>query len=63
MTLDMGNTDKLAEFKRDADRLKIDIIAPCVNRSLRRLCCKKSCYSLFPLRRKRCRATSGGAFG
>ncbi len=33
MTLDMGNTDILAEFKRDADRLEIEIIAPCVNRS------------------------------
>lgn len=33
MTLDMGNTDKLAEFKRDADRLEIEIVAPCVNRS------------------------------
>ncbi|HHG90739.1 MAG TPA: DNA polymerase III subunit alpha [Devosia sp.] len=33
MTLDMGNTDKLAEFKRDADRLKIEVAPPCVNAS------------------------------
>jgi len=33
MTLDMANTDKLSDFKRDADRLKIDVVPPCVNRS------------------------------
>ncbi|MCF6327807.1 MAG: DNA polymerase III subunit alpha [Devosiaceae bacterium] len=33
MTLDMGNTDKLAEFKRDADQLDIEVFPPCVNRS------------------------------
>ncbi len=33
MTLDMGNTDKLAEFKRDADRLGIEVAPPCVNTS------------------------------
>jgi len=33
MTLDMGNTDKLAEFKRDADRLDIEVFPPCVNYS------------------------------
>ncbi len=33
MTLDMTNTDKLADFKRDADRLKIEVVPPSVNRS------------------------------
>ncbi|MCB9993858.1 MAG: DNA polymerase III subunit alpha [Hyphomicrobiaceae bacterium] len=33
MTLDMGNTDKLAEFKRDANRLGIEVKAPDINRS------------------------------
>ncbi len=33
MTMDMGNTDKLAEFKREAARLAIEVVAPCVNRS------------------------------
>jgi DNA polymerase III subunit alpha len=31
MTLDMGNTDKLAQFKRDLDRLKIELLPPDVN--------------------------------
>ncbi len=33
MTLDMGNTDKLAEFRRDAERLKITVEPPSINRS------------------------------
>jgi len=33
MTLDMDNTDKLNDFKREAERLGIDIEPPCVNRS------------------------------
>ena len=33
MTLDMGNTDKLAEFRAEAERLGITIEPPCVNRS------------------------------
>lgn len=33
MTLDMGNTDKLADFRREAIRKGIDIVPPCVNRS------------------------------
>ncbi|MET3897108.1 DNA polymerase-3 subunit alpha [Devosia sp. UYZn731] len=33
MTLDMGNTDKLAEFRSEAKRNKIELVAPCVNRS------------------------------
>ncbi|HUV32142.1 MAG TPA: DNA polymerase III subunit alpha, partial [Devosiaceae bacterium] len=33
MTLDMGNTDKLNDFKREAERLGIVIEPPCVNRS------------------------------
>ncbi len=31
MTLDMGNTDKLAQFKRDLDRLEIELLPPDVN--------------------------------
>src|SRR6202165_5938764 len=33
MTLDMGNTDKLAEFRGEAQRLGIKVEAPSVNRS------------------------------
>jgi DNA polymerase-3 subunit alpha len=33
MTLDMNNTDKLAEFRAEAQRLGIKVVAPCVNRS------------------------------
>jgi DNA polymerase-3 subunit alpha len=33
MTLDMDNTDKLAEFRREAERLKIAVVPPSVNRS------------------------------
>ena len=33
MTLDMGNTDKLAEFRNDAVKHEIEIVPPCVNRS------------------------------
>jgi DNA polymerase III subunit alpha len=33
MTLDMGNTDKLAEFRDEAERLGIKVNAPSVNRS------------------------------
>ncbi|MBV9556506.1 MAG: DNA polymerase III subunit alpha [Pseudolabrys sp.] len=33
MTLDMGNTDKLAEFRAEADRLDIDLKPPAINRS------------------------------
>ena len=33
MTLDMGNTDKLAQFKRDLDRLGIELLPPSVNQS------------------------------
>src|SRR6202521_3268653 len=35
MTLDMGNTDKLAEFHRDADRQGIKVFPPSVNLSAR----------------------------
>ncbi len=34
MTLDMGNTDKLNEFRQDAKRHGIEIVPPCVNRSM-----------------------------
>jgi DNA polymerase-3 subunit alpha len=34
MTLDMGNTDKLAEFRNDVAKHGIEIVPPCVNRSL-----------------------------
>jgi DNA polymerase-3 subunit alpha len=33
MTLDMGNTDKLAEFRREAQRLKVNVEPPSVNKS------------------------------
>lgn len=33
MTLDMGNTDKLAEFRREAQRLKIHVEPPSINKS------------------------------
>ena len=33
MTLDMGNTDKLAEFRAEAERLGIKIDPPSINRS------------------------------
>jgi DNA polymerase-3 subunit alpha len=33
MTLDMGNTDKLAEFREEAKRLGIEIVPPSINRS------------------------------
>ena len=33
MTLDMGNTDKLAEFRREAQRLNINVEPPSVNKS------------------------------
>ncbi len=33
MTLDMGNTDKLNEFRHDAERLGIEVVAPDINRS------------------------------
>lgn len=33
MTLDMGNTDKLAVFKQDLDRLAIKILPPDINKS------------------------------
>ncbi|HEY4202259.1 MAG TPA: DNA polymerase III subunit alpha [Devosiaceae bacterium] len=33
MTLDMGNTDKLGDFRREAIRHKITIVPPCINRS------------------------------
>ena len=33
MSLDLGNTDKLNDFRIDAQRLGIEIVPPCVNRS------------------------------
>src|SRR5205085_10957247 len=33
MTLDMGNTDKLAEFRAEAQRLGIKVMPPSINRS------------------------------
>src|SRR4029079_2694172 len=33
MTLDMGNTDKLSEFRAEAQRLGIQVEAPSINRS------------------------------
>ena len=33
MTLDLGNTDKLNEFRHDAERMGIQVVAPDINRS------------------------------
>ena len=33
LTLDSGNTDKIAEFRREAIRLGVPVEAPAVNRS------------------------------
>ena len=33
MSLDLGNTDKLNDFRLDAQRMGIEIVPPCVNRS------------------------------
>ncbi|MGA9949820.1 MAG: DNA polymerase III subunit alpha, partial [Xanthobacteraceae bacterium] len=33
MTLDMGNTDKLAEFRAEAERIGIKVVPPSINRS------------------------------
>jgi DNA polymerase-3 subunit alpha len=33
MTLDMGNTDKLGNFRRELERLKVPLLAPDVNKS------------------------------
>ncbi len=35
MTMDMGNTDKLAEFRQEAQRLGIKVLPPSINRSFR----------------------------
>ncbi|MEP3197800.1 MAG: DNA polymerase III subunit alpha [Lentilitoribacter sp.] len=35
MTLDMGNTEKLVDFRQDAIRLKIEVVAPSVQTSFR----------------------------
>ncbi|MBS7546354.1 DNA polymerase III subunit alpha [Ancylobacter oerskovii] len=40
MTLDMGNTDKLAEFRQDAQRLGIEVVPPSVNHSGREFAVK-----------------------
>ncbi|KKB78042.1 DNA polymerase III subunit alpha [Devosia soli] len=33
MTLDMAQTDKLSDFRREAGKKKIEVVAPCINRS------------------------------
>ncbi len=33
MTLDLGNTDKLGDFRQEARRMKIEIVPPSINRS------------------------------
>ncbi|MGQ3675743.1 DNA polymerase III subunit alpha [Xanthobacter sp. TB0139] len=35
MTMDMGNTDKLAEFRQESQRLGITVVPPNINRSFR----------------------------
>ncbi|WP_310619858.1 DNA polymerase III subunit alpha [Flexibacterium corallicola] len=34
MTLDLGNTDKLSDFRQEALRMGIDVVAPSINRSM-----------------------------
>src|SRR4029450_8129219 len=34
MTLDMGNTDKLGNFRRELERLKVPLLGPDVNKSM-----------------------------
>ena len=41
MTLDMGNTDKLAEFRQEAQRLGIEVVPPSVNLSGREFAVKE----------------------
>ncbi|MDI4662799.1 DNA polymerase III subunit alpha [Xanthobacter autotrophicus] len=40
MTLDMGNTDKLAEFRQEAQRLGIEVVPPNINLSAREFAVK-----------------------
>ncbi|MFG1179603.1 DNA polymerase III subunit alpha [Xanthobacter versatilis] len=42
MTLDMGNTDKLAEFRQEAQRLGIEVVPPNINLSAREFAVKDS---------------------
>jgi len=52
MTLDLGNTDKLAEFRREAERIGIKVEAPSVNRGDREfdVSDERIVYSLAALR-------------
>jgi len=52
MTLDMDNTDKLAEFRREAVRMGIDVVAPSVNLSERDFAVKggKIVYALAAIK-------------
>jgi DNA polymerase-3 subunit alpha len=59
MTLDMGNTDKLADFRQDAMRLGIEVVPPSVMTSFRdfEVGENRIFYSLRPSRasaRRRC---------
>ncbi|WGD31445.1 DNA polymerase III subunit alpha [Ancylobacter sp. WKF20] len=52
MTLDMGNTDKLAEFRQEAQRLGIEVVPPSVNHSGREFAVKdgKILYALAAIK-------------
>ncbi len=52
MSLDMGNTDKLAEFRQEAQRLGIEVVPPSVNHSGREFAVKdgKILYALAAIK-------------
>ncbi|WP_162652275.1 DNA polymerase III subunit alpha [Lentilitoribacter sp. Alg239-R112] len=52
MTLDMGNTEKLVDFRQDAIRLGIDVVAPSVQTSFRHFQTGDECiyYSLSAIK-------------
>ncbi len=61
MTLDMGNTDKLAEFRAEAERLGIRVDPPSINRSSRRLRGRWQHHHLRAGRAQRRRQAGGGS--
>ena len=61
MTLDMGNTDKLAEFRNEAERLGIKLMPPAINRSGRAFEVEGNTIYLFA-RGTEGRRRAGGGF-
>ncbi len=59
MTLEMGNTDKLAEFRAEAERLGIKVEPPSINRSGRGVRSRRPCDPLRPCRAARHRPPGG----